>query len=301
MHRSAPAVSRQHDPIGVIRRLGVWLCFCGLYVLAGCAAGDSEPLFTVNHAPLHESSGLATSAARPGVWFTHNDSGGEPRLFAFSETGEAVEEFHVHGANAEDWEDMAAGPCPGQAGAAAAAQCLYIGDIGDNRRKRDSVSVYAVPLPSPGDRVEVSAHWELRYPGKRKNAETLLVDPRSGRLYIVSKEDDRTSSVYRVPLSPGRGELERVARVRLESDDRSDQLITGGDWHPAGDRVVLRTYVAAYEWQVDAEDREAHWSEPPRRIELPGQRQGEAIAYEGERNLISTSEGRPMPVWRTQY
>ena len=51
----------------------------------------------------------------------------------------------VAGARVQDWEDVAAGPCPG-------GNCLYVADIGDNRRVRDSVEVLRVPV-GPGGSV----------------------------------------------------------------------------------------------------------------------------------------------------
>jgi hypothetical protein len=45
---------------------------------------------TVTHPPLNELSGIARSRAYPGVWWVHNDSGDEPRLFAIDAEGRVV-------------------------------------------------------------------------------------------------------------------------------------------------------------------------------------------------------------------
>lgn len=264
--------------------------------LGACEAPDAEEpaLLEVFHEDLSESSGLATSSARPGVWFTHNDSGGDPELFAFTLDGGLLEVHPVQGARARDWEDIAAGSCPD-----GESPCLYIADIGDNARKRDSVQVYAVTVPGPGETAPVVASWDLEYPDEARNAETLLIDPRGGGRYLVTKARSGKSRVYRLPDDPGRGTLTRVASLRFRGGSSSERLTTGGDWHPGGGRVVVRTYTEAWEWQVAASDREAHWKRDPRRIELPLEKQGEAIAYDGEGRLLSTSEGQPMRVSRT--
>ena len=45
---------------------------------------------TVTHPPLNELSGIARSRAYPGIWWVHNDSGDEPRLFAIDAGGKLV-------------------------------------------------------------------------------------------------------------------------------------------------------------------------------------------------------------------
>lgn len=287
------AERRPRTPGRAPRRTRLLPASCGLlWLLTGCDAPGAQPPYAeVAHEDLSESSGLATSPARPGVWFTHNDSGGEAELFAFTVDGEITDVHPVYGAKARDWEDMAAGPCPG-----ARAPCLYIGDIGDNVRKRKNIRVYATLVPEAGAAARVIAEWKLDYPGKKRNAETLLVDPVSGSVYIVTKDDDGEAEVYRLPEQAGKGDLIHIADLSLPGSDKSERRTTAGDWHPDGDRVVVRTYTTAWEWQVDPADREAHWKRPPRRIPLPREMQGEAIAYAPDGRLATTSEGSPMPL-----
>ena len=259
---------------------------------AGCESQIDDSAFVeVFHKDLSESSGLAHSPAREAVWFTHNDSGGDPELFSFTLDGTVLDVHALEGAGARDWEDIAAGPCPGSD-----APCLYIADIGDNGRVRSSVQVYAAPVPEAGDATSVLAVWDLSYPGGAQNAETLLLDPVTSRLYIVTKTRKGPTEVYRLPQAPGPGELTRVASIAFDESDSAGELTTAGDWHPGGDRVVVRSYDMAYEWQVDPEDREAHWHRLPRRVELPEEQQGEAIAYTGTGQWLTSSEGRPMPL-----
>src|ERR1043166_9285162 len=106
----------------------------------GPAAGqDSIPTLlertgTFRSRKVRESSGVVVSRAHPGLLCTHNDSGDGPFLYAVNASGDVLGVFRVDGAQAEDWEDIALGPCP-----AARRRCLYIGDIGDNGEKRKSV------------------------------------------------------------------------------------------------------------------------------------------------------------------
>src|SRR5205809_1449533 len=71
---------------------------------------------------LTESSGLIASRTFPGVFWTHNDQGQIPKLFAITRQGVTLGKFKVTGATISDWEDISID----------AAGNLYIADIGNN-------------------------------------------------------------------------------------------------------------------------------------------------------------------------
>src|ERR1044072_2383297 len=99
--------------------------------------GPPTTLTTIKDKSISESSGLAASRSTPGAYWTHNDSGDGPFIYAFDTRGDSLGIFRVTGAKAVDWEDMAADK-----------SYLYIGDIGDNNKARDEVVVYRVPEPA---------------------------------------------------------------------------------------------------------------------------------------------------------
>ncbi len=251
--------------------------------------GPSLLLTRVTRPGLTESSGLAPSARRPGWWFTHNDSGGKPAVYAFSPDG-GWEVHRVEGAQAIDWEDLDAGPCPGGTG-----PCLYIADFGDNKRKRKHVTVYAVPEPGPGETARVSHRWDFTYAHGPDNAETLLVHPRTGALTVVTKSGSGRSHVVPLPRTPPEGvaTLAAVGTLDFVGPTGSDRKATGGAWSPDGSAVAIRTYTRIHEWAGGAE----WWTAPARRsaptaVEV----QGEALHWHADGGWVTTSEGTPMPV-----
>ena len=256
--------------------------------------GAPQEQGSVGGSPITESSGLAFARTRPGVWFTHNDSGGQPVLYAFELDGTYLEEHAVVGAAFGDWEAMSAGPCPDGDGA-----CLYIGDVGDNPGARPYVSVYAVREPTAGRPVEVLAAWHASYPdGVARNSEALLVHPLTGRIDLITKEDGESCGVYRFPRDPAEqiAQLALVATLSFEGEGGA-RTVTGADWDPDGDRVVVRTYSGAWEWSADPCLPDAHWDDPPRGLALSDV-QGEAIAYNAIGDIVVSSEGDPMVLKR---
>lgn len=253
-----------------------------------CDAYGGPERFTVDGTPVDESSGLAASRTRPGVFFTHDDAGGDPVLYAVDLDGRYLGSHLVRGAALVDWEDLAPGPCPNDG-----EPCLYIGDIGDNDSDRAHVTIYVTREPDEknSDARRVDA-WNLVYPDGPHDAETLLVHPCTGDVYLVTKTpDEATGAVYRVP-DDRHGEvlLEHVADIALD-DERP---ITGGQWDPDGDRLAIRTRDRVWEWQTDPSDPDAHWDQPPTEVARVDDEQGEGVAFSIDGALVTSDEGHPL-------
>src|ERR1051326_9299686 len=104
-----------------------------LAILAG-PYGPPTTLATIKDKSISESSGLVASPTPPGAYWTHNDSGDGPFIYAIDTRGNTLATFRVTGATNRDWEDIASGPGP-----QLNRSYLYIGDTGDNDRVRDEV------------------------------------------------------------------------------------------------------------------------------------------------------------------
>jgi hypothetical protein len=274
--------------------------------VAAAQYGAPRVLARVDIPNLDESSGLAASRTHPGVFWTHNDSGGGPWIYAFDRTGKSLGRWSVPRARANDWEDMSMGPGP-----AKSASYLYIGDIGDNEWERKFVTIYRVPEPALLEggthRTEPAEPFRLEYPDGPHDCEALLVHPKSGDVYLVIKARgrDKDTAVYKAaaPLTPGaKIRLRRIAVLELPVVSVFSLLIggvTGGGIAPDGTRVALCGYLTAWEAELPpgARDFDAIWTAKWREIGLGRRPQGEAVAYRHDgKALLATSEGRPFPL-----
>ncbi len=257
---------------------------------AACGVCQAYPpwrrLSTFATYPLNELSGIVASRRDVGVVYAHNDSGDAPRFFAMdAETGKGRGEFLLKGVQAIDWEDIAIGPC-------AAGTCVFLADIGDNSHVRASVSIYVVPEPAldpPKGKQELTTYerWTLHYPDGPHDAETLLVDPRSGDLFIVTKEFLGRGTLYALtrPASPAPTTpmmLRRLQQIPIPSFGTT--LITGGDVHPCAPRVLLRSYGRVFEFRGSKQGDVASWLSTAPALVIDGapEPQGEAIAYRAD-------------------
>ncbi|MFC5661570.1 hypothetical protein ACFP3U_01090 [Kitasatospora misakiensis] len=246
---------------------------------AAAAADPAGQAFTIGDPRITESSGLAASSRHPGVVWTHNDSDDGPYVYAVDPQGRTVATVTLRGIEPRDVEAISLGP-DGR---------LYLGDIGDNLGgKWPEVWIYAFAEPAElrDQTVEVT-RYKVRYEDGPRDAEALMVDPATGRVYIASKKQGG-AGLYQGPekLSPtGVNTFRRIADVPWTTD---------GSFSPDGTRLVLRGYFAAtlYRWKDGAPSELGPLS-------TPFQRQGESVTFTADgRALLYGSEGKDSPVWR---
>jgi hypothetical protein len=265
---------------------------CGRFAAVGPVGRVADPAVV-------EASGLVASDALPGVWWIHNDSGGNPELHAITKTGRNLGVFPIEGATATDWEDLAIGPGPKR------RSYLYVGDIGDNAATRSHVTVYRVPEPAArpqGNRAPLrgAVALDLQYPNGPADAEALFVDPRTGDLYVITKGwNAPVSHVLRArskQLKPGAPiTLDEVASIPTDAT-----LVTGAAISPDGALILVRTYrgILAFQRAKRADVAsafvaggcDAPYQEEP---------QGEAVAFAANGAAYMTvSEGMHPPIHR---
>jgi hypothetical protein len=260
--------------------------------------GSPQDMGALQDRALHEASGLVVSRRNKGVLFSHNDSGDTARIFAMTRTGHPLGTYRVQGANAIDWEEMTQGPAPGRDGS-----YLYIADMGDNLRVRPFAVIYRFPeplvsatqAPATFDIANVET-FELHYPDHPHDAETLLVDPVSGSLVVVTKEREGPSIIFTAPplTTPNAPvALTKVGTLTFGRAFISGRLATSGHVTPNGNAVVVRTYSDA--WLYTRAPGTKLWDAlltTPCALPLALEPQGESFAFtETGDGYFTVSEG----------
>ncbi len=263
----------------------------------------------IQSSEITESSGIAASKCQSDVLWTHNDSGDDAFIFALNKQGEKLGTWKVTDAKNIDWEDIAEIKN-------AAGECfLYIGDIGNNTRSRADFTVYRVKEPkvsaenkssSKKNPIETESAEAIKftYPETRHDAETLMVHPNTGDIYILSKRLSGASAVYKIKNDfdlNKTNKLEKIADFSVPAIPNG--FLTGGDISPDGKRAIICDYFNAYELVLPetAKDFDAIWKEVPSVVELGAREQGEAVGYSADgKSIFATSEKKNSPLFEVK-
>lgn len=253
-----------------------------------------------------EASGMQLSSLVPGRLYHINDSGFGPEFFVSNLEGQMLQTVTVKGFEPLDTEALGSGPC-------ANSHCLYIGDIGDNLRQRDSLQIVLVEeqqrFPALVSPFRILS---MRYPDGAHDAEAMLVTAEA-TIYILTKSPVsilRTppARLYRLSADTWQAEdgpqvLELVALVDLgslsgNSVDIFSHIATGMDLSADGQRVMILTYGNAFEvWAEDLlgaalEPRLIDAATTHQQIPLQRLPQQESLAYIADQTFVYTTEAR---------
>lgn len=235
----------------------------------------------ISHPPVSESSGVIASRRYPGVFWTHNDRGNAPALFAIKRNGDLVTEVRI-GAKNQDWEDIAIDN-KGR---------LYIAQTGNNDHAKTEAFVLRIAEPDPHfkprgryQRIAVERKWELRYPDRPFDSEALFILGDHG--YLISKDQkNQAAQLYRFPLSETDKPLtlEYVTRLPIRKP------VTAADVSPDGKYLAVAHTGAIEVFQVDGRpDREDFTACATFPLSLPHDIEGCCFTPEG---ILATSETR---------
>jgi hypothetical protein len=296
------------------------------YVFAGCcaillvvlpAAGEAKaepiaygPMQVVGQLDdprIKESSGLDASQVSLDQLWTHNDSGGQAKLYRFKTTGEVTATIRLDIPRPRDWEDMASFTWRDR-------PWLLVADVGDNDANRPSITLWLLPEQDWSGNREfeklAAIQIDLAYADGPRDCESVAVDPVRGEILLISKIDPRRnftdqSAAYIVDLKQvlmhvqaSKGKLaeayvvERAATLPLK-------ITTAADISADGRRLVVATYGDAF---LFSREEEESWidalAREPQQIALGPRGQSEAIAFgSDDQTLYLTSEKVGRPIW----
>ncbi|MCD6393484.1 MAG: hypothetical protein J7M40_08245 [Planctomycetes bacterium] len=280
------------------RIIAATVVLCCLF-LSQPGVGEQRPhtavkLTEVQDGPLSETSGIVASRKNPGIIWAHNDSGDAARVYAVDTRGRYLAKCTFGGVGARDCEDIAIGP-----GSTKGVDYIYLADIGDNSAVRRHVEIYRAVEPT------ITAHSAmqdvrlrdveticLRYPDGACDSETLMVDPVTKDLYIISKRHER-SRLYRAAWPD---DTTRTVTLQYKCS-LPWGWATGGDISRDGTAVIVRNNYTASLWKRrPGSALDEAFDGPAEHVMLAWEPQGEAICFDAtSKGYYTTSEGyRPV-------
>ena len=266
---------------------------------------------------LVENSAATLSRTQPGVFFSVNDSGNDPLLFALDTAGADRGVWRVAGTTNVDWEAASVGPCSlgaaETAASSAPSECVYIGDVGDNQAQRKSRVIYQLVEPKAqaagfDGTVEARA-LRYRYSDGPHDVEAMYVAP-NGETYLLTKRRlvgangvARRSLVFQLPKSDWGSDSTVVAQLvdslPIVPGSAPMRQVTDAALSPDGHHLAVRTYAQIYVFATDPMTGRVRGAVPPAVCNVVGTESspGEGVAWYGRTGkLMLTAEGRNRPL-----
>jgi len=272
------------------------------------ADNSSDPQFggqidmgLIEYGPINEASGIVSSRRNRDVLWTHNDSGDLNRVFAFNSQGTHLGVYTIHGVSNRDWEDIAMGY-----ESDSDQYYLYVADFGDNNHVHDLKYIHKILEPevsssqSPvSDTLYVVETSTFLYPNDiRHNAETLIIDPLTGDIYVITKRGgEADDKVFRSAFPQSTTLVDTLDAVATVVTASSSPAV-GGDISPSGLEILVKDYSHIYYWT--REPGQALWEafdEEPVVLPYTSEPQGEAVCWKpnclGYYTVSEESGGNP--------
>ena len=229
---------------------------------------------------IDETSGLEII---DGQFITHNDSGGDPKLYYLDKKGKIVFERTLEGVKNNDWEDITKDD-----------QFIYVANMGNNFDTRKNLSIVKTPIDPSSSEAELI---EFNYPEQVKfttaynqsqyDAEALIAI--DDYLIILTKNKlKKITEIYALPKIAGKYEAKKIGSLNTQS------IITGGDYDPDTKLLALTGTLIFNEYyilKIENFDLESKKDYKIDMYEIPiGKTQVEAIKIIDSNTFWITSE-----------
>jgi len=179
---------------------------------------------TLRDPSLTRPTGLAVDPRIPGRVYTVSGSRRTLQVLAVSADGRTRAHWSLRGAQPRHVTDIALGR----------GRRLWVGDLGDPHRTRRQIGLLSAVLPQRGSSRSLPwTRFRLRYADGRHDAQALLVNPATGRVFVVTRSS-RSGGVYAAPRVLSRTRVNVLRRVAAAPSG-----VTGGEFSRSGRTLAL--------------------------------------------------------------
>lgn len=217
-----------------------------------------------------------------------NDGGNPPCVFFTDLSGDIKDLDCPEFLENRDWEALAFGE-----------NVLFIGDFGNNRNQRRSMTIYRVGIDDSlnlTDSGEISISFAEQHsfppPDSDRNYDVEAMIYHGGKLHLFTK--NRTEPFdgyvyhYSFPAAAGTYTISRKDSFQTKTDGMLQNWVTGADLNPSGNILALVGYYKIWLFYDFPED---HFFAGKRSVlMLNDESQKEAIAFTADSTLLITDE-----------
>lgn len=234
---------------------------------------EGKKLAEVTDKKLDEASGLAASNSNPGLLWTHNDSGNRAEVLLVDDKLNIRLTCTLANVINRDWEDISVGPGP-----EAGKNYLYVADIGDNMAIFPYKIIYRFEEPKFTEgtpQITVTNFDRIVFQlDVKKDTESLLIDPKTKNLYVVSK---REKPVYVYELKYPYSTVDTLTAEKIGSIPFGQ--VVAGDFSADGTEVLMKNYNNVLYWKLNNENLVSALKRNPAILPYEPEPQGESVTF----------------------
>lgn len=222
---------------------------------------------------LQEASAAQLVNTSDLLW-TIEDAGNKNNVYGMDLKGDIIRDIDVSNIKNHDWEDLAS-DTDGN---------LYIGDFGNNSRKRKQFFIYKIENIANIDDKTNAKTISFTLPKNIKSEDFEAFFLWNDSFYVFSKENKKTM-VIKIPNQIGSHEATYLTEYKLKG---KDTRVTSADISPDGKTVVLLNHDRI--WTLTNFKNDAFFDGTVQKKDLKHDSQKEGVCFKNNSTIYITDE-----------
>jgi len=236
---------------------------------------DTGKLTLVADIPNHlKEVSAAEVAPNSNLIWVFEDAGNDNHLYALDKNGKVVKDLTILNGENEDWEDLTADDSGN----------IYIGDFGNNSRKRHNYSIFKITNPEKADDKVTAERIDFKLPKGTKDRDFEAFFVKDGNFYIFSKENKK-GILIKVPNQEGSHIAEVLTTFEL---DGKHNKITSADISDDGKTVVLLNHDKL--WVLNNFEGDQFFKGDVEALSFEHNSQKEGVCFKNSKTVYLTDE-----------
>jgi uncharacterized protein YjiK len=252
--------------------LNIYLLLFTVLISSSCNTGK---LTVVAGLPssLKEISAVEKTETSSLLWVIE-DAGNKNNLYGLDAKGDIIRAISIENIQNIDWEDLTSDYFGN----------VYIGDFGNNNKKRKNFTIYKVANPEKANTVATAQIISFKLPKNMKSEDFESFFLYNDYFYIFSK-DHKETKLFKIPNTVGNHEASYISEVKLKGKHTK---VTSADISEDGKTVVLLNH--DHLWKLTDFESDDFLSGTTEAITFDHDSQKEGINFIDSNTVLITDE-----------
>jgi hypothetical protein len=252
--------------------LNIHILLFTLLITTSCNPGKLTPLADLPSS-LKEISAIEKTFKSSTLWVIE-DAGNNNHLYGLDSKGKISKDLQIENIQNIDWEDLTSDSLGN----------IYIGDFGNNSKKRKNFAIYKVSNPENASAVTTAKVISFKLPKSMKSEDFESFFLFNDNFYIFSK-DHKKCKLFSIPNKIGDHEASYISEVKLKGKNTK---VTSADISDDGKTVVLLNHDKL--WEITDFKSDNFLSGSIKAIDFEHDSQKEGINFIDSKTVLITDE-----------